>query len=80
MVESFRNPVKKKKTIDYASVITPSRPKRQGMRSLLEKPVREAEVEGPQGDAAIVLHTKPDIASKMLSHAIARSSTCIRGT
>jgi hypothetical protein len=41
------------------------------MKSLLEKLVREAEAEGPQGDAAIALHTKPDIASKMLSQGLA---------
>jgi class 3 adenylate cyclase len=66
MVESFSNPGKKKKTIDYTSVLTPTRPKRQSMKSLLENLVREAEAEGPQGDAAIALHRKSGIASKML--------------
>jgi hypothetical protein len=41
------------------------------MKDLLEKLVREAEAEGPQGDAAIAFHKKPkDIASKMISQGL----------
>jgi class 3 adenylate cyclase len=67
MVESFNNPGNNQKAINYTSVTTPHRPKRQSMKSLLEKLVREAEAEGPQGEAALALHTKPDMFTKMLS-------------
>jgi class 3 adenylate cyclase len=71
MVETFGNPGKNKKPIGYSSVQTPVKAKRKSMKDLLEKLVREAEAEGPQGDAAIAFHKKPkDIASKMISQGL----------